>query len=148
MTIPASRVLATLMALAAATQGRAQDAPPAPDAAPAAKQVDTTDQSDIVVTAQRREERLQDVPIAVTALSGPALVSRQISSVVDIMSTVPNLHASNNIGQGSATTAFIRLQRAAGGPGVAAKLDSTAGLNQPAGTTRPSTQPGTAPAGK
>lgn len=40
-----------------------------------------------------------------------------------------------------ATTAFIRLQRAAGGPGVAAKLDSAAGLNPPADTTRPSTQP-------
>jgi iron complex outermembrane recepter protein len=63
---------------------------------------------DIVVTAQRREERLQDVPIAVTAFSAANLEARQIRNVVDIMSTVPNLHASNNIGQGSATTVFIR----------------------------------------
>ena len=63
---------------------------------------------DIVVTAQRRAERLQDVPIAVTAIDARAIENRQMTSLVDIMSTVPNLHASNNIGQGSATTVFIR----------------------------------------
>ncbi|MHA7819611.1 MAG: TonB-dependent receptor [Erythrobacter sp.] len=62
----------------------------------------------IIVTAQRRAEDLQDVPVAVTAFSGEQLAARQIDSVVDIMTTVPNLHASNNIGQGSAVTAFIR----------------------------------------
>ena len=63
---------------------------------------------DIVVTAQRRSERLQDVPIAVTAIDARAIQNRQMTTLVDIMSTVPNLHASNNIGQGSATTVFIR----------------------------------------
>jgi iron complex outermembrane receptor protein len=63
---------------------------------------------DIVVTAQRRSERLQDVPIAVTAIDARAIENRQMTNLVDIMSTVPNLHASNNIGQGSATTVFIR----------------------------------------
>jgi iron complex outermembrane recepter protein len=63
---------------------------------------------DIVVTAERREQKLQDVPLAVTAYSETTLQNRQISNVVDIMTTIPNLHASNNIGQGSATTVFIR----------------------------------------
>ena len=63
---------------------------------------------DIVVTAQRRAERLQDVPVAVTALDAGQLAARQITNVVDIATTVPNLHVSNNIGQGSATTAFLR----------------------------------------
>ena len=62
----------------------------------------------IIVTAQRRAQDIQDVPVAVTAFSGEQLAQRQIDSVVDIMTTVPNLHASNNIGQGSAVTAFIR----------------------------------------
>lgn len=97
-----------LITLGSSTSALAQTALPVAEAEAPAKRIDTTDQSDIVVTAQRREERLQDVPVVVTALSGAALVSRQITSVVDIMSTVPNLHASNNIGQGSATTAFIR----------------------------------------
>jgi iron complex outermembrane receptor protein len=64
--------------------------------------------SDIVVTSQRRAERLQDIPIAVTAIDERSLQSRQMTQLVDVMSTVPNLHASNNIGQGSATTVFIR----------------------------------------
>jgi len=76
----------------------------AQDAAPAAEVA----LGDIVVTAQRRAERLQDVPIAVTAIDARAIENRQMTSLVDIMSTVPNLHASNNIGQGSATTVFIR----------------------------------------
>ena len=63
---------------------------------------------EIVVTAQRRVERLQDVPIAVTALDTRQMQNRQMTQMVDIMATVPNLHASNNIGQGSATTVFIR----------------------------------------
>ncbi|QMW23092.1 TonB-dependent receptor [Sandaracinobacteroides saxicola] len=66
------------------------------------------DSDEIVVTAQRRAERLQDVPIAVTAIDSAALQARQMTQLVDIMATVPNLHASNNIGQGSATTVFIR----------------------------------------
>ena len=79
---------------------------PAPVAAPAAGE--QAGVGDIVVTAQRRTQRLQDVPVAVTALDAGTLTARQVSNVVDIMTTVPNLHVSNNIGQGSATTAFIR----------------------------------------
>lgn len=63
---------------------------------------------EIIVTAQRRAERLQDVPGAVTALDAGLLRARQATRVVDIATTVPNLHVSNNIGQGSATTAFLR----------------------------------------
>jgi iron complex outermembrane receptor protein len=63
---------------------------------------------DIVVTAERREERLQEVPVAVTAFGAATLQNRQVNNMVDIMTTIPNLHASNNIGQGSATTVFIR----------------------------------------
>ncbi len=107
MRMRTAHALAVMIGLGSSTSVLAQATGDAGSATPP-RQIDTTDQSEIVVTAQRREERLQDVPVAVTAISGPALVSRQISSVVDIMSTVPNLHASNNIGQGSATTAFIR----------------------------------------
>lgn len=37
--------------------------------------------SDIVVTARRRDERLQDVPVAVTALGGAALRSANVVQV-------------------------------------------------------------------
>jgi iron complex outermembrane receptor protein len=46
---------------------------------------------EVVVTAQRREERLIDVPLAVTALSTDQLESRGISNIHDLSSRVPGL---------------------------------------------------------
>lgn len=50
-----------------------------------------TEVDDIVVTAQRRDERLIDVPIAVTALSDEMLERRQIDSAAGLQQIVPNL---------------------------------------------------------
>jgi iron complex outermembrane receptor protein len=46
---------------------------------------------EIVVTAQRREEKLQDVPLAVTALDASRLEALQVNVVKDIGQNVPNL---------------------------------------------------------
>ena len=46
---------------------------------------------DIVVTAQKRSERLQDVPLAVTAIGGDALASRQINDTSALTQAVPSL---------------------------------------------------------
>ncbi|WP_311269504.1 TonB-dependent receptor domain-containing protein [Sphingobium sp. WCS2017Hpa-17] len=45
---------------------------------------------DIVVTAQKREENLQRVPVAVTALTSEALENQRITSVAGLGSVVPN----------------------------------------------------------
>ena len=58
----------------------------ASDAAP-----QTTNASDIVVTAQKREERLRDVPIAVTVVSKDQLAAQKIVSVADLARTSPSL---------------------------------------------------------
>ncbi|CAN7215543.1 TonB-dependent receptor [Phenylobacterium sp. LjRoot225] len=50
--------------------------------------------SDIVVTARRREERLQDVPLSVTALSGSMLEQRGVVSAIDLNTVSPNLRVS------------------------------------------------------
>jgi iron complex outermembrane receptor protein len=89
-----------LAAIAAPAFAQSAAAPPTTSAETAV--------GEIVVTAQRRSERLQDVPVAVTAFDQSALQARQVANIVDIMTMVPNLHVSNNIGQGSATTAFLR----------------------------------------
>lgn len=47
--------------------------------------------TDIVVTAQKRSERLQDVPLAVTALSGATLAARQINDTGALVGAVPSL---------------------------------------------------------
>lgn len=46
---------------------------------------------ELVVTARRREERLNEVPIAVTAMSGQELAAKQLSDGSDIQRAVPNM---------------------------------------------------------
>ena len=59
------------------------------DAAPQAE--DTDAGADIVVTAQRNSERLQDVPIAVSAFSAESLEAQQIENTSDLQLTLPNV---------------------------------------------------------
>lgn len=61
--------------------------------------------ADIVVTAQRRSERLQDVPIAVTAIRGSDLATLGISGTTELQMAVPNLVMNRSIG---AATPFLR----------------------------------------
>ncbi len=46
---------------------------------------------DIVVTAQKREEKLQEVPIAITALSSAQLETRGVVNAADLSAIAPNL---------------------------------------------------------
>lgn len=68
----------------AASSARAQTAP-APGEAAVAK----TD--DIIVTARRRNESQQDVPIAITVLSGDSLARRSVLKFEDIKTQTPGL---------------------------------------------------------
>src|SRR5215469_6288097 len=47
---------------------------------------------EVVVTAERREEKLQDVPIAVTAFTNAALVSRNISNINQLANLTPSVN--------------------------------------------------------
>src|SRR6476619_5510301 len=47
---------------------------------------------EIVVTARKRVETLQEVPLAVTAINAEQLQAQGISNVVDTYSRVPNLY--------------------------------------------------------
>ena len=46
----------------------------------------------VEVTAQKRKEKIQDVPLAVTAISGEALEERGIESASDLTGAIPTLH--------------------------------------------------------
>ncbi len=63
---------------------------------------------ELVVTAQRRTDNLQEVPVAVTALDGAAMERRNVLSTEDIFTEVPGLIGSNNVGQSTAVTFFLR----------------------------------------
>ncbi len=62
----------------------------------------------ITVTARKREETLQDVPIAVTAFTEEALETLNIEDLGDLDSQVPNLTIYAARGSSSTVTAYIR----------------------------------------
>ena len=68
--------------------------------------------TEIVVTANKREERLQDVPIAVTVVGGPQLTQQNINEVVDLTRSVPSLNSVGPFGalsiRGIGSVAFSR----------------------------------------
>lgn len=63
---------------------------------------------EIIVTARRRDERLIDVPIAVTAISGEALEARGALDLTDVQSVAPNVTLETSRGTNSTLSAFIR----------------------------------------
>lgn len=68
----------------AATPAFAQATPQADDA-------EAADSGEIIVTAQRQAQSLQDVPIAVSAFSAEALEKQQIENASDLQLTLPNV---------------------------------------------------------
>jgi len=63
---------------------------------------------EVTVTARRREESLQDVPVAVTAFSGEDLAQRGATDITVLQQTVPNLTLQVARGSNSTLIAFIR----------------------------------------
>ncbi|MBM3928395.1 MAG: TonB-dependent receptor, partial [Sphingomonadales bacterium] len=78
-----------------------------PPAAQAQAQ-DTASVDDVVVTAQRREERAQAVPIAITAISGDRILNESIANLDRIGADVPNLYLARNFGTSSGALIFLR----------------------------------------
>jgi len=56
---------------------------------------------EIAVTAQLREENIQDVPVAVTAISGAYLEDNSVKDVQELMQSVPNLIVGTNQSSGT-----------------------------------------------
>lgn len=63
---------------------------------------------DIVVTARKRSESMQRVPIAISALSSSQLESRDVQSVMDLTSVVPNFQAPKNSVSFAAPQFYLR----------------------------------------
>jgi iron complex outermembrane receptor protein len=71
-------------------------------------EMQNTADGEIVVTARRRAESLQDVPIAVTAYSGEALERQGAIDITDLSDTTPNVTLENTRGTNNSLSAFIR----------------------------------------
>jgi iron complex outermembrane receptor protein len=63
---------------------------------------------EVTVTAQRRSQNLQNVPIAVTALSAKDIRQQQVNETSDLPRLVPNMFANNVTGTGSGNVYFLR----------------------------------------
>ncbi|MET0181455.1 MAG: TonB-dependent receptor, partial [Caulobacterales bacterium] len=82
-------LLTGAVALAALSTGAgvalAQDAPQA-----------SSGMDDIVVTARKREESLQSIPVAISAFSGESLEERGVDNAADLGNIVPSLSTASN----------------------------------------------------
>jgi iron complex outermembrane receptor protein len=85
-------------ALAFATPAVAQDKAAAPSGA--------SDAADIIVTARRIEERLQDVPISISVFNREQLAQRNITAGTDLATYTPSLSVSNQYGPDRAAYAI------------------------------------------
>lgn len=79
---------ASAIALAGAEQGQAAEQTPPPETIATNDGAQTPD---VVVTAQRRSERLRDVPIAITALTADALNKANITNTTELAKVTPGL---------------------------------------------------------
>jgi iron complex outermembrane receptor protein len=99
----------------------AQTAPPAPAATPADNGV-----QQVIVTVRKRTERLQDVPLSITALSAETLEDAGVKNIQDLSRLTPGLTV-NTSGAETGVSPTIRglynLNGGSGDPNVAVFLD-------------------------
>lgn len=98
------------------------------EAQPSATRPDRGGLEEVVVTAQRREERLQDAPIAITALKASDLQARSADDITSLSAAVPNLNATVGLSGGNYANFYLRgvgqgNQDASTDPGVALYVD-------------------------
>ncbi|MFC4295875.1 TonB-dependent receptor [Novosphingobium tardum] len=76
---------------------------------PAADAASTEPQNDqeIIVSARRRDERLLDAPVAITAIGGETLKDYSVNRVTDLATLVPSLIA-GKAASGSSASIFLR----------------------------------------
>lgn len=86
---------------------------------------EVTNSQDIIVTARRRDERLQDVPTAITAIGSAELNRYASSTVTDISARVPSLVIGGTSGPGGSN---INL-RGVGAAGTNPTVDQAVSLN-------------------
>jgi len=95
--------------LVACTPAHAQSTAADPAAAPASAQEPQGD-GDIIVTARRRAENLQNVPISITAVTGATIKDQGVRDLKDFANFVPGVDINNGRPDGGGTTAQIFIR--------------------------------------
>lgn len=90
-------------------------------AAPAMAQSEDVSANDIIVTAQRVEQRLQDVPISITVYDQQQLANQNVTSAKDLATFTPGLQVNSRYGSDSTNFSirgFTQEQRTSATVGV------------------------------
>ncbi|MDH7637642.1 TonB-dependent receptor [Sphingomonas oryzagri] len=103
--------------------GQAQDA--AASSAPVAVGGAAEGQADIVVSARKRDERLQQLPLTVSALTGAALASSGAHDVKDVLRAIPGISYSG-VDRGLSNYNIRGIGTSANSPTVGIYLDDVA----------------------
>ena len=101
-------VLVTALASPVAWAQDATSSDPAATQEPASAETKATNLGALTVTARKREETLQEVPVAVTAFTADALDKLAVEDISDLDAQVPNLTVYAARGSSSTLTAYIR----------------------------------------
>lgn len=89
-------------------------------------------ENEVVVTAQRREQRLLDVPISITAVSADEIAARNVSRLTDFQYAVPGLSLID-AGPGTERVQLRGVSQFVGAPTVGTYLDEFSVNPQAAG---------------
>jgi len=94
-----------LLAGVAAVGASAGFAAQAQDASPRGAQIE-----EVIVTAQKREERLQDVPIAVSAYSAQAIEQFGFENALEVAAQTPNFRVGGLAGSTASITPWLNIR--------------------------------------
>ena len=118
---------AMLMTAPCRAAAQEQDAPAAPAPVdPAAQSSDgsaPSDPTEIVVTAQKRSENQQDVPISISVVSGEQLVESGATQLTDFSGYIPGLHVSSLGAPGQAILTLRGIPPLGGNASVGTYVD-------------------------
>ncbi len=97
---------------------------------------DGSSSSDIIVTARRTEERLQDVPISITVFNQQQLTNRNVATATDLATATPSLSVNQRFGAEKASFAIRGFnQEGTTAPTVGVYFADVVGIRAQSGTT-------------
>jgi iron complex outermembrane recepter protein len=83
---------------------------------------------EIIVTAQKRTENVQNVPISISAFAGNALAERAVSNVSQLASLSPNVNLDSGVSFSSSTAVLAASIRGIGASDFAFNIDPAVGV--------------------
>ena len=83
---------------------------------------------DIIVTAQKRSENVQNVPIAISAFAGDALAERAVGNVSQLAALSPNVNLDSGVSFTASTAVLAASIRGIGASDFAFNIDPAVGV--------------------